>query len=92
MMRPSSIPILICAEAGAWEKKLFAGDEAAEWAAMQRAGGAVGAAVLQDFLEIGGFSRRPATSSSWSGKATTAAMPCSPRNLSWKKIRRPGPA
>src|ERR1019366_7535553 len=27
----------------------------AEWAAMQRAGGAVGAAVLQDFLEIGGF-------------------------------------
>ncbi|HSY53353.1 MAG TPA: NAD(P)H-hydrate dehydratase [Opitutaceae bacterium] len=55
MMRPSSIPILICAEASAWEKKLFAGDEAAEWAAMQRAGGAVGAAVLQDFLEIGGF-------------------------------------
>jgi NAD(P)H-hydrate epimerase len=55
MSLPSSIPILICAEASAWEKKLFAGDEAAEWAAMQRAGGAVGAAVLQDFLEIGGF-------------------------------------
>jgi hydroxyethylthiazole kinase-like uncharacterized protein yjeF len=50
-----SAPILICAEASAWEKKLFAGDEAAEWAAMQRAGGAVGATVLQDFLEIGGF-------------------------------------
>jgi len=55
MSLPSSAPILICAEASAWEKKLFAGDEAAEWAAMQRAGGAVGAAVLQDFLEIGGF-------------------------------------
>jgi hydroxyethylthiazole kinase-like uncharacterized protein yjeF len=55
MSLSSSIPILICAEASAWEKKLFAGDEAAEWAAMQRAGGAVGAAVLLDFLEIGGF-------------------------------------
>ncbi len=55
MMLPSSIPILICAEASAWEKKLFAGDETAEWAAMQRAGDAVGAAVRQDFLEIGGF-------------------------------------
>jgi hydroxyethylthiazole kinase-like uncharacterized protein yjeF len=55
MSLPSSIPILICAEASAWEKKLFAGDEAAEWATMRRAGGAVGAAVLQDFLELGGF-------------------------------------
>jgi len=55
MSLSSSIPILICAEASAWEKRLFAGDEAAEWVAMQRAGGAVGAAVLQDFLEIGGF-------------------------------------
>ena len=55
MSLPSSIPILICAEASAWEKKLFSGDEAAEWAAMQRAGGAVGAAALQDFLEMGGF-------------------------------------
>jgi hydroxyethylthiazole kinase-like uncharacterized protein yjeF len=55
MTAPASAPILICAEASAWEKKLFAGDEAAEWAAMQRAGRAVGAAVLQDFLEIGGF-------------------------------------
>ena len=55
MTAPASAPILICAEAAAWEKKLFAGDETAEWAAMQRAGGAVGAAVLQDFLEIGGL-------------------------------------
>jgi NAD(P)H-hydrate epimerase len=55
MSLPSSIPILICAEASAWEKKLFSGDEAAEWAAMQRAGGAVGAAALQDFREMGGF-------------------------------------
>ncbi|MGA3007347.1 MAG: NAD(P)H-hydrate epimerase, partial [Opitutaceae bacterium] len=55
MSLPSSNPILTCAEAKAWEKKLFAGDETAEWTAMQRAGCAVGAAVLQDFLEIGGF-------------------------------------
>ena len=55
MNAPASVPVLNCAQAGAWEKKLFAGDEAAEWAAMQRAGRAVGAAVRQDFLEIGGF-------------------------------------
>jgi hydroxyethylthiazole kinase-like uncharacterized protein yjeF len=51
----ASAPILNCADASALEKKLSAGDETAEWAAMQRAGRAVGAAVLQDFLEIGGI-------------------------------------
>jgi len=56
MTTPASAPILTCAEVKAWEQKLFFGDETAEWAAMQRAGGAVGAAVLQDFLELGGFS------------------------------------
>ena len=55
MSAPASVPILSCADARAWEKKLLAGDEASEWAAMQRAGRAVGAAVLQDFQEIGGF-------------------------------------
>ena len=50
-----SHPILSCDETRALEEKLFAGEEAKEWAAMQRAGRAVGAAVLRDFEEIGGF-------------------------------------
>ena len=50
-----SDPILSCDEARDLEKKLFAGDERWEWAAMQRAGEAIGAAVLRDFEEIGGF-------------------------------------
>jgi NAD(P)H-hydrate epimerase len=49
-------PILSCDEARALEARLFGGDEAREWPAMQRAGRAVGAAVLEDFREIGGFS------------------------------------
>ena len=48
-------PILSCDEARALEARLFGGDETREWPAMQRAGRAVGAAVLQDFQEIGGF-------------------------------------
>src|SRR5581483_11497421 len=56
MSLPASAPILSCAEARAREKKLFAGDEAAEWKAMQRAGRAIGGGVLADFAEIGGFS------------------------------------
>jgi NAD(P)H-hydrate epimerase len=54
-MLPAAHPILTCAGAHALEKRLFAGDEAKEWQAMQKAGAAVGAAVLQDFREIGGF-------------------------------------
>jgi len=49
-------PILSCEEARAFEARLFGGDETREWPAMQRAGRAVGAAVLDDFREIGGFS------------------------------------
>jgi hydroxyethylthiazole kinase-like uncharacterized protein yjeF len=51
----SSHPILTCDEARALEERLFAGDETREWAAMQAAGRAVAAAVLDDFKEIGGF-------------------------------------
>ena len=54
-MRVPSDPILSCAEAGAFEKTFFAGDEAREWPAMQQAGRAVASAVLRDFQEIGGF-------------------------------------
>jgi len=55
---PSTHPILSCTEAGAFEKKHFAGDETCEWAAMKQAGAAVAAAVLADYEEVGGF---PAT-------------------------------
>jgi len=54
-MMLASHPILSCEESGAFEARLFGGDEAAEWPAMQRAGRAVAAAVLRDFGEIGGF-------------------------------------
>jgi len=50
-----SAPVLSCADAKAREEQLFHGDEAREWAAMQRAGAAVARGVLEDFLEIGGF-------------------------------------
>lgn len=52
---PAAHPVLSCDEARLFEEKLFAGDEAKEWPAMERAGRAVGAAVLHDFEEIGGF-------------------------------------
>ena len=48
-------PMLSCDEARAWEARLFGGDGAKEWPAMQRAGRAIAAAALQDFGEIGGF-------------------------------------
>jgi len=54
MSRISSHPILSCAEAKAWEAGLLK-DEAAEWAAMQRAGAAIAAAIEEDFREIGGL-------------------------------------
>lgn len=55
MKPPASHPVLSPAEACAWEEAFFAGDESAEWAAMRRAGRAVGEAVLRDSLEAGGF-------------------------------------
>ncbi len=54
-MIAGSVPILSCDQARALEKKLFAGDEAREWPAMQRAGRALATAVLCDFAEIGEF-------------------------------------
>ena len=54
-MFSSSHPILTCDEARRLETRLFAGDEAKEWVAMEKAGAAVGAAALRDFEEIGGF-------------------------------------
>lgn len=54
-MIAASHPILSCDEARALESRLFGGDEAKEWAAMQRAGRAIAEAVLRDFEEMGGF-------------------------------------
>lgn len=50
-----SVPVVTCDEARTLEQRLFGGDEAREWAAMQQAGRAVAAAVWRDFEEIGGF-------------------------------------
>jgi hydroxyethylthiazole kinase-like uncharacterized protein yjeF len=49
-----SHPVLDCAAAKAWETTLLDG-EAAEWAAMQRAGEALAGAIAADFREIGGL-------------------------------------
>lgn len=54
-MNITSHPILTCAEAKRLEERRFNGDEEREWAAMQQAGRAVAAAVLEDFREVGGF-------------------------------------
>jgi hydroxyethylthiazole kinase-like uncharacterized protein yjeF len=54
-MIPGSHPILSCDEARELEKRLFGADETLEWAAMERAGRAIGAGVLADFQEIGAF-------------------------------------
>ncbi|MBL9201557.1 MAG: NAD(P)H-hydrate dehydratase [Opitutaceae bacterium] len=51
----ASHPILSCDETRAFEEKLFGGDEAREWPAMQHAGRAIAAGVRRDFEEIGGF-------------------------------------
>ncbi|MDB6115592.1 MAG: nnr [Lacunisphaera sp.] len=49
-----SHPILTGTEAKRWEEGLLK-DEAAEWAAMQRAGAAIARAIEEDFREIGGL-------------------------------------
>lgn len=54
MKQISSHPILSCAGAKVWEAGLLK-DETAEWAAMQRAGAAIAAAIEEDFKEIGGL-------------------------------------
>ena len=58
MFHPASHPILSCAEAKAWEAGLLKG-EAAEWAAMQKAGAAIACALLGDLREIGGWTAQP---------------------------------
>ena len=52
---PGSYPILRCDEARTLETKVLGSDEAREWAALQRAGRAIAAAILQDGGEIGGL-------------------------------------
>jgi hydroxyethylthiazole kinase-like uncharacterized protein yjeF len=54
-MNPLGCPILSHEDSAAWEARLFEGDEAKEWEAMQRAGRAVADAIVRDFGEIGGF-------------------------------------
>ena len=54
MTVPSFAPVLSCAEAGAWEKRILH-DETAEWAAMSAAGRAIALSILEDFREIGGL-------------------------------------
>lgn len=51
-------PVFSCKEALAWERRQLIGGEAAEWAAMQRAGRGVARSILRDAAEIGGL--RPA--------------------------------
>lgn len=48
-------PVLSCADAAEFERRLFGGDEAAEWTAMRAAGRAVAAGVIRDFEELGGL-------------------------------------
>jgi hydroxyethylthiazole kinase-like uncharacterized protein yjeF len=55
MSFPSADPILSLKAALALEAELLGGDEAAEWAAMERAGIAVAQSILRDFREVGGF-------------------------------------
>ncbi|WP_225919305.1 NAD(P)H-hydrate dehydratase [Actomonas aquatica] len=50
---PGTHPILDCAAAAAWERELFGGDEAKEWAALQQAGRAVAHALLEDLAVAG---------------------------------------
>jgi NAD(P)H-hydrate epimerase len=56
---PGARPVLSCAEARAFEQRLFGGDPAREWPAMLGAGRAVGRAVLLDLEETGGASDSP---------------------------------
>lgn len=54
MLPLASHPVLSCAEAKLWEAGLLKGEDA-EWAAMQRAGAAIAAAIEEDYKEIGGL-------------------------------------
>jgi len=50
-----SDPILTARETEVLERRLLRGEESREWSAMSQAGSAVGAAVIDDFLEVGGL-------------------------------------
>ncbi len=52
-------PILTCAEAKAWERRLLGEDLEKSYAAMQRAGAGVGAAVMRDFTQWRHLPRDP---------------------------------
>ncbi len=54
-MIPGTHPVLSCDEARELEAGLFGGRETEEWVAMERAGRAIGEAVLHDYEEIGGL-------------------------------------
>src|ERR1700712_3169267 len=54
MKTTDSQPVLTCADAGSWEKRLLKG-ESFEWAAMQKAGEKIAEEILVDFEEIGGL-------------------------------------
>lgn len=56
-MIEASHPILSCEEAKRFEAGWFGGDEEKEWGAMQRAGGSIGLAVLNDAREMGGLTQ-----------------------------------
>ena len=59
MLARGAHPVLSVDEAKAFEAALFAGDEASEWKAMQRAGRAVAEAVRADFRELGEWPLAP---------------------------------
>ncbi|MBN2068618.1 MAG: NAD(P)H-hydrate dehydratase [Opitutales bacterium] len=50
-----SHPVLSCKEASVWERRLLDGSEGLQQAALQRAGNALGRAILQDMEIIGGL-------------------------------------
>jgi NAD(P)H-hydrate epimerase len=52
-------PILTCAEAQAWEKQILGDDPEHAWAAMNRAGAGVGAAIVRDFTSWRPLPRDP---------------------------------
>jgi NAD(P)H-hydrate epimerase len=53
-----SHPVLSCAHAGAWEKRILKG-ASADWRAMQKAGEGIARGIANDFLEVGGLPENP---------------------------------
>ena len=59
MSRLPTDPILSCEESLFFEKEYFGGDEEREWQAMNKAGEAVGDALLRDMRELRTIPHRP---------------------------------